>query len=375
MRTRDKLRVMVLTDISTMRTDWLEPDDTQSMVRFLLYANEFEIEGLVATAYGKHGAHPEYLETLVHAYGEVLPNLRLHDPEYPSAEQLHSVVRCGSMECGMEHMGEGCDTDGSERIIEAADREDDRPLWILLWGGPLDLAQALWKVSHTRTAEETAAFIRKLRVYAILDQYDETGPWIKENFPELFYITAYRAFRGMYRSQEEGLAGKEWVEAHVVSGMGALADRYPVYDGGDPWGRVRGMKEGDSPSFLYLIPNGLGDPERPELGSWGGRFMKQETDMDMKARQFVDAEDPVITAENADQDRCKSFTAVEQGMFATVARWRAAYQSDFAARLEWCVKPPSECCHPPVVVLKQKKLRMEIRLRSPGRIIRWKATV
>ena len=45
---------------------------------------------------------------------------------------------------------------------------------------------------------------------------------------------------------------------------------------GDIWsgtlGRVRGIKEGDTPSFLALVPNGLGDAEQPRLGSWGGRF-------------------------------------------------------------------------------------------------------
>ncbi|MCB1128715.1 MAG: DUF1593 domain-containing protein, partial [Verrucomicrobiae bacterium] len=38
-----KERVFVLTDISN------EPDDEESLVRFLVYANEYDIEGLVAT--------------------------------------------------------------------------------------------------------------------------------------------------------------------------------------------------------------------------------------------------------------------------------------------------------------------------------------
>lgn len=52
-----KPRVVVMTDIS-----YDEPDDKQSLVRFLLYANEFEVEGLIATTSiaGKNLRGPEY---------------------------------------------------------------------------------------------------------------------------------------------------------------------------------------------------------------------------------------------------------------------------------------------------------------------------
>ena len=66
-----------------------------------------------------------------------------------------------------------------------------------------------------------------------------------------------------------------WVKA-IIHGHGPLGDLYPDYNGGDIWssrlGGVRGIKEGDTPSFLALVPNGLFDPDRPSLGSWGGRF-------------------------------------------------------------------------------------------------------
>ena len=188
-------RVIVLTDISSMQSDVLEPDDTESMVRFLLYSNEFDVEGLIATSYGLHGTKPEYIRQLIHAYGEVRENLAKHDERYPAAEQLLAVTTEGSGHVGMEYLGEGNDTPGSRLIIKAADKEDSRPLWILLWGGPLDLAQAIWRVCHDRTPEEAAVFKSRLRVYAIGDQYDGTGPWIKQNHPDIFYITNYAAFR------------------------------------------------------------------------------------------------------------------------------------------------------------------------------------
>ena len=113
----------------------------------------------------------------------------------------------------------------------------------------------------------------KLRVHSIDDQ-DSTGPWIREEFPGLFSSRA-TVLPGMYRGGDTDLVLSRFVEEQI-HGHGPLGDLYPNYDGGDIWsrtlGRVRGIKEGDTPSFLYLIPNGLGDPQRPWLGSWGGRF-------------------------------------------------------------------------------------------------------
>ena len=80
-------------------------------------------------------------------------------------------------------------------MIKAADKNDARPLWVNVWGGPAVLAQALWKVRATRSKQELAKFVAKLRVYAISDQ-DNSGPWIRAEFPELFYIVTPGANAG-----------------------------------------------------------------------------------------------------------------------------------------------------------------------------------
>src|SRR5262249_16184660 len=146
-------------------------------------------------------------------------------------------------------------------------------------------------------------FESKIRVYATYDQ-DGTGKWIAEHHPGLFYITSSDTVRGMYRSGDVSLCGPEGVEKHIRSGHGPLGAAYPNYHGGDPWGKVYGMKEGDTPAFLYLIPNGLGVPEHPELGSWGGRF-EGPGPRHTGAKDTYDGE----TSERA-----------------TVYRWREAYQ-------------------------------------------------
>lgn len=167
---------------------------------------------------------------------------------------------------------EGCRVE--RWIIRVVDRPDPRPVWVLIWGGSADLAQALWKVRATRSPDELARFLAKLRVHAIGDQ-DSTGPWIRDQFPGLYTITQRRAYRGMYRGGDAALASSARVKANI-HGHGPLGDLYPDYDGGDIWsstlGQVRGIKEGDTPSFLSPVPNGLGDAGHPRLGSWGGRF-------------------------------------------------------------------------------------------------------
>ena len=316
-------RVIVITDISSMQPGVLEPDDTESMVRFLLYANEVDIEGLIACAYKEHGTKPEYIRQVANAYGASWENLAEHDSRYPKPEQLLSCIAAGNSCPGNDQLGEGKDTPGSNLIIAAADKDDPRPLWILLWGGALDLAQAVWRVSHDRTPKEAAAFRKKLRVYSIGDQYDDTGKWMKDTFQDLFYITNYAAFRGMYRFGDTSLSSSAWVQEHVKKNGSALGTLYPDYRGGDPWGDVNGLKEGDTPSVLYIIskqPHNLDDPTQ---SSWGGQFQK--------VGQYRYQDVPEGWKPSNDANEIEKYAD-------TIAKWRADYQADFAKRLQWCVK-------------------------------------
>ena len=182
----------------------------------------------------------------------------------------------------------------------------------------------------------------RLRVHAIGDQ-DSTGPWIREQFPGLFTITQRRAYRGMYRGGDTAPGLVRSGSRTNIHGHGPLGDLYPDYNGGDIWsatlGQVRGIKEGDTPSFLSLVPNGLGDLERPRLGSWGGRF-------EGEGNRLTDVPDTDLDTSGDPDPRMSS-----------VYRWRPAFQADFAARLDWCVKPYAEANHPPVVRIAGERER------------------
>ena len=262
----DRPRVLVLTDIEN------EPDDAMSMVRFLVYANQFEVEGLVATTsiHQRERVAPQRIRQIVSAYAKVRDNLELHEPGFPSAEFLLARVSEGLPIFGINGVGEDKDSPGSELLIRAVDRDDPRPLWVPVWGGPSVLAQALWKVRATRSAAGLAAFVARLRVYTISDQ-DDTGPWLRENFPGLFYIVspglaaggAYHHaawsgisgdnFSGRFAGADFSVVTNEWLDVNVRR-KGPLGAEYP---------RWEYLMEGDTPSFLYLITNGLNDPEHP----------------------------------------------------------------------------------------------------------------
>ena len=151
----EKPRIIVLTDIEN------EPDDAMSLVRFLTYANQWEVEGLVATTsiHQRNKIATWRIHEILDAYGKVRDNLEQHEQGYPTADYLRSVVREGRTDYGMNAVGEGMDSPGSDLIIEVVERDDPRPVWVLVWGGPNCLAQALWKVRATHSAEDVQKFV------------------------------------------------------------------------------------------------------------------------------------------------------------------------------------------------------------------------
>jgi hypothetical protein len=232
-------------------------------------------------------------------------------------------------------IGPGKDTPGSRWITELVDRDDERPVNVSVWGGPADLAQALWRVRETRSPQQVAEFVSRIRVHAISDQ-DATGPWIRENFPDLFYVFDHSpggnkwssCYRGMFLGGDMSLTSRDWVQTNVTRDHGPLGALYPLRTatGANPHGC---LKEGDTPSWFYFLDNGLHDPSRPEYGGWGGRYTRNGS-------FYQDAEDTV--------------DGVTSGR-ATVWRWRPDFQADFQARLDWCVRSPQESNHRPVAAV------------------------
>lgn len=361
----DRPRLLVLTDISN------EPDDEQSLVRLLVYANEVDIEGLVATTstYLRRSPREDLVRRHLAAYGEVLPKLSKHADGFPSAESLAAVTATGQDGFGMEAVSREGGTPGSRRIIEAANRADDRPLWISVWGGANTLAQALMDIRESQSPGDCDRIISKLRVYSISDQ-DDAGPWLRREFPKLFYIVSPSNSTGpleYYRSTWIGIAGDRlwkigqmhrfemvenpWLEKHVMKNHGPLGALYPP---------IKYIMEGDTPGFLGLIGNGLGWETSPAFGGWGGRYVLYQPAGESR---------PVWTDNARNRDTVTADNGVaETSNHATIWRWREHFQNDFAARMDWCVADSFENAnHNPRLVLNGDRTNRVIRLKaSPG---------
>lgn len=345
-------RVAILSDIGN------EPDDQMSFVRLLLYSNELDIEAMIASTsvWQKTATHPETMHKLIAAYGQVRSNLLLNAKGWPEAQALDSRVFAGQAGYGMAATGSEKDSAGAQALLHAMERDDPRPLWICIWGGANTLAEALMDLRATHAAAETERIVARLRVYTSSDQ-DDAGSWIRREFPSLFYIVmpssqdgqeyAYATWTGIsgdlyYRNcagADTSLVTNEWLDRNIRS-QGPLGKLYP---------RFMFIMEGDTPTFLNLIDNGLNAYRRPDWGGWGGRYIY---------RQPHGETHPIWTQGGDEFMRATSQDAVKgvDGQVrvsdqATVWRWRAAYQNDFAARMDWTAKDFVHANHPPELVV------------------------
>lgn len=363
-------RLIILSDIEA------EVDDTESFVRLMLYSNEIDIKGLIATTsvWKKTSVAPEAIKKVIHAYGKVQPNLLKHEAGFPTEESLIALVKQGLPKYGMLGVGDGQDSEGSDWIIKVLEEKDERPLWISVWGGVNTLAQALYKIEKTKTTAEAKTLIAKLRVYTISDQ-DDSGIWIRNNFPNLFYIVSpgddygsatWSAINSMIKGISNEKISNNWLAENIQQGHGPLGCEYPDV--------AYGM-EGDTPSWLSLIPNGLNDPEHPEWGGWGGRYELYKPDFaklikggsgvpfEPETREIwtnvVDSYTPFVTNNYGRTLKADTVTFTDNKV--TLWRWRDDFQNDFAARMDWCTKTFQEANHPPVPVLSQPE---EITVKS-----------
>ncbi|EGF25686.1 protein containing DUF1593 [Rhodopirellula baltica WH47] len=317
-----KPRMIVTTDLGA------DPDDDQSLVRLLVSANEFDIEGLVVSTgcWKKTQSNTKMLDKIVDAYGECYDNLKVHAEGFPTPDYLRSISVMGQLGYGMSDVGDGKDSPGSDMIIASADKDDTRPIWIGGWGGNNNVAQAIWKVRKTRSKAELKKFLSKLRVYDILGQ-DDAGAWIAKNYPQVFYIRATKVYG--WQPPKNGDYQKNDIQSH-----GPLGAVYPD---------TKWATEGDTPAFMHVYPNGLNDPDQIDQGGWGGRF-SFEKKTGIKSMSGVKGEERKF-------DQYEMWGNTSDGTGA-IKRWSKGYNNDFAARMDWSITNKySEANHHPIAVL------------------------
>lgn len=330
-----KQRLIVTTDLGGA-----DPDDTQSLIHLLVCSDVVDIEGIISSS--SWIDCPDWtseITKVIDDYSIVLPILRKHSDDFPDADYLKSVVKRGQAVSNMCGVGAGKDSPGSELIISAVDKQNDsRPVWLVVWSGMNTIAQAIWKVHKTRTSEEFKKFADKIRIYDVLGQ-DDAGAWIARHFPNIFYIRNTQVY-GCGPSDE-------WIAEYIQSKV-PFGVTYPDRK----W-----AAEGDTPSFLYVLANGLNVPDSISYGGWGGRFSKEPV-AGVRGMDFIEKSGK----SEAQYDPYCMYASAPEGVNA-INKWKEHILNDFAARMIWTTTSEySEANHHPVVVVNNDSTYSHINI-------------
>ena len=338
----EKQRVVVMTDIAN------EPDDQMSMVRFLVYGNRFDVEGLIATTstWMKNKVRPDVIQSLVQAYEQVLPRLLQHEPGFPSGDALQGGRSCpGSQHMAWRPWARTSRVAGAELIVSAADE-----------GGPASAVGArVGRHQHAGAGaapgegDEDAGAARRARREAarVLDL--GSGRCRARGFGASFRrcITSRCRRRRMAISTTSRRGPASAAIGSTRTRRARTSRRSPTR-GSTPTSAARGrsascircpccIHEGDTPAFLGLINNGLASFMSPTYGGWGGRYVwrtfygEPRPFWTQGGDSFPGRDNSKDTVTGVDG---KTYTSDQ----ATIWRWRTAFQHDFAARMDWTMK-------------------------------------
>ncbi|MBK1879325.1 DUF1593 domain-containing protein [Pelagicoccus mobilis] len=371
----EKPRVIVLADMGN------EPDEEQQMVHLLLYANELDIEGLIAVTgkFLRKDPQPELFFHLIDGYDRVVDNLRIHADGWPNASHLQSVVAEGQHRYGISDAKLGRTSPGSRLIERSLLKDDPRPVHVIVNAGSNTLAQALLDLEVKLPTFEFQAALAKLRVFENGAQ-DNAGAWIMARWPSINWIRSnYQTYcyggpsidggqdnRGSGKElgpytwkpyEYSGLGQHLWALEHLKGNHGPLMARWPLRQ--FPRGGVSFLEGGGTIPFLRLLPNGLQDPEHPEWGGWGGRYQNTRSKNVWSKHRDVRVDEQTYGEFHMFDEAADTWTdhtaeppiTHTKNHFAPVWRWRDAFFSDFAARADWCLKKYEEANHSPTIIL------------------------
>lgn len=360
-----KPRVVILSDIGN------EPDDQMSFVRLLIYSNELDLEAMIASTstWQKNTIHPETMHKLIRAYGQVRENLLLHAKGWPTQKYLDQHVFSGQPGYGLAATGERKSSAGSKALAAAIEVDDPRPLWVCIWGGANTLAQALMDLRASRSPEAMGTLVARLRVTSISDQ-DDAGPWLRREFPALFYVVmpsrpnsdnyylaTWTGISGdLYYRNCEGantsIVTNDWLDRNIRA-KGPLGRVYP---------RLKFIMEGDTPTFLGLIGNGLNAYRRPDWGGWGGRYVHLQPYGETHSIWSQGGDEFARTTSQDEAVGIDGYHHVSDQ--ASIWRWREAFQNDFAARMDWTIKDFAHANHNPNIVVNGKAGTTPVEMKA-----------
>jgi hypothetical protein len=294
-----------------------------------MYASDYDVAGIVQvnSRYQESGHSKEkWVEKEIDLYGQTLDNLKVHHPGFPSPSALSAVVKVGNENEGDLFKAPPSmsvkETAGSKHIINTLLDGDPRHLHVPSWGGANTTAYALYTMKTTMP-DKLAEVVSKLWIYCIWYQ-DDGGKWIEDNIPGAHIYEAYRwdniwdyqSLSGPSPADVKAFMTSSWLNENVKKGHGPLGAYTPQSY----------VSEGDTPSFLPLIDNGLYQHMDYTWGGWGGR--------------------PVFKRGNYMTD--KGATSDDGNEYKSFWRWIIDLENDFAGRMDWAVaKTFAEANHNP----------------------------
>jgi hypothetical protein len=274
-----------------------ELDDNNSLIRFLLYSSDLQIEGLVYASsqfhwkgdgkgtkwyvpgreYSRFGLNlcpceswrwskdERFIHDAVEAYAKVYPNLKVHNGNYPEPDALKSKIRYGNIAFDGDISK---DSPGSDLIKSLMLDDKPGPLFIAAWGGHSTIARALKSIQeqYEYTTQWEAIKKKVSRKVVLLpsgDQDDTYALYIKPNWPDI----EYRQFKGgpnygygaqLGAKQEDSLyLTSAWMKENILD-RGPLGALYRV------WGDGKQMVKGDKLDYFGLA--GYTDDELKKMG-------------------------------------------------------------------------------------------------------------
>src|SRR5574344_96273 len=340
-----KIRTIITTDG--------EIDDQCSLVRYMVYANMFELDGLVSSASkfhyqmkeGEKFYGRESNQRWIDAYAKVYDNLCKHADGFPTPEYLTSINVEGNIYVPGEMMA---DTPGSLLIKKCImdDRED--LLFLQVWGGTDTIAAALRSIEDAyknkpQWRDVYNKVCKKIQIWIDLDQDNTVNDYILPHWPGVKIIMSYSQFGafayGWRHLVPEGLhkyLKGEFMGRYIANKSNALSQIYynNLTDPSIPLSpkekNLDFLSEGDTPNYFYILDNGLRSWEDPSWGGWAGRFVPSRRYRNL----WVDAYD-------------------DGDLYKPLWRWIEPEQTEFAARLQWCTASFAEANHEPSVEVEE----------------------
>ncbi|MEM8765570.1 MAG: nucleoside hydrolase-like domain-containing protein [Bacteroidota bacterium] len=373
----ERSRVIILADMGN------EPDEVQQMLHMLMCSNTFDLEGLIAVSSPFRGLNhpnpeyktlkPELYHDLINAYEKVLPNLKNHAKGWHEPEYLRSIVAVGQQDNRPSGVGEGKSTLGSNLIIQALNKDDERPIHIICNGGAGTIAQALLDYRNTHSVEELQLAIKKLYVFENAGQ-SALGAWTCREFPNIHWIRSIyqtKAYGGPWSTDlgphhwkpfAYSAKGQDnWANENVRTGHGPLGELYPIraYVNENAYFTEElpnFIEGGGTIPWLRFVSTGLTDPTQRTWGGWSGRYTGEKINNIPARFDFVAKGEKQFKPWAMYTDAQDKWTDPETGKVyadknTPIFRWRQAMWNDFKARMDWCIKPYNQANHYPIAAI------------------------